>query len=59
MSKKFVFFSLMNNCSMEGGELFQRIQDRQDAGPFTERGNLLRLTNDARICERGLNEPIF
>lgn len=25
--------------SMEGGELFQRIQDRQDDGPFTERGN--------------------
>lgn len=25
--------------SMEGGELFQRIQDRQDEGPFTERGN--------------------
>lgn len=24
--------------SMEGGELFQRIQDRQDEGPFTERG---------------------
>lgn len=23
---------------MEGGELFQRIQDRQDEGPFTERG---------------------
>lgn len=26
---------------MEGGELFQRIQDRQDEGPFTERGNNL------------------
>lgn len=27
--------------SMEGGELFQRIQDRQDEGPFTERGMFL------------------
>lgn len=27
--------------SMAGGELFQRIQDRQDGGPFTERGNLI------------------
>lgn len=28
----------IKNCSsMEGGELFQRIQDRQD-GAFTERG---------------------
>lgn len=26
--------------SMEGGELFQRIQDRQDEGPFTERGTI-------------------
>lgn len=26
---------------MEGGELFQRIQDRQDEGPFTERGEFL------------------
>lgn len=25
---------------MEGGELFQRIQDRQDEGPFTERGTI-------------------
>lgn len=28
---------LIYHCSMEGGELFQRIQDRQD-GAFTERG---------------------
>lgn len=26
--------------SMEGGELFQRIQDRPDGKPFTERGNV-------------------
>lgn len=29
---------------MEGGELFQRIQDRQD-GAFTERGILLSVPN--------------
>lgn len=29
---------------MEGGELFQRIQDRQDEGPFTERGKYIDLT---------------
>lgn len=32
-----VIFLLFHNFSMEGGELFQRISDRND-GPFTERG---------------------
>lgn len=34
-----LFFFFLIAYSMEGGELFQRIQDRQDEGPFTERGN--------------------
>lgn len=34
-------FSYYISYSMEGGELFQRIQDRQDEGPFTERGKTL------------------
>lgn len=31
-------------CSMDGGELFSRIQDRGDQA-FTERGNTLLLTS--------------
>lgn len=31
-------FSRLYVHSMEGGELFQRIQDRPDGKPFTERG---------------------
>lgn len=31
-------------CSMDGGELFSRIQDRGDQA-FTERGNMLLLTS--------------
>lgn len=35
---------LIHLSSMEGGELFQRIQDRQD-GAFTERGIIRNLCN--------------
>lgn len=47
--KKFNFFLLLVCCSMDGGELFSRIQDRGDQA-FTERGT---------ACFLFLNPPLL
>lgn len=48
-----MYFCIYAFCSMDGGELFSRIQDRGDQA-FTERGNMLLLTSFLALATAAL-----